>query len=180
PPPSARRHGPARFTSAKVPAPVSSQVKIAGTEKSQESNDDPINAYNSVQQPGHDQNEKTADSDTSGAGLKGIFIAASFFIEDDGSIYWDLTPCRWTVLVRFHVFTRDTIAQTSRAICDILATNIGIVRKSCREGEQMHHTRSALHRPRAANRRRAQAQPAFKGYGFARSCWEAEGAAHHS
>ena len=30
----------------------------------------------------------------------------------------------------------------------------------------MHHTRSALHRPRAANRRRAQAQPAFKGYGF--------------
>ena len=31
----------------------------------------------------------------------------------------------------------------------------------------MHHTHSALHRPRAANRRRAQAQPAFKGYGFA-------------
>jgi hypothetical protein len=31
----------------------------------------------------------------------------------------------------------------------------------------MHHTRSALHRPHAANRRRAQAQPAFKGYGFA-------------
>ena len=31
----------------------------------------------------------------------------------------------------------------------------------------MHHTCSALHRPRAADRRRAQAQPAFKGYGFA-------------
>ena len=31
----------------------------------------------------------------------------------------------------------------------------------------MHHTRSALHRPRATNRRRDQAQAAFKGYGFA-------------
>jgi hypothetical protein len=28
----------------------------------------------------------------------------------------------------------------------------------------MHHTCSALHRPRAADRRRAQARPAFKGY----------------
>jgi phage-related baseplate assembly protein len=31
----------------------------------------------------------------------------------------------------------------------------------------MHHMRSVLHRPRAAHRRRAQAQPAFKGYGVA-------------
>jgi hypothetical protein len=31
----------------------------------------------------------------------------------------------------------------------------------------MRHTRSALHRPRAGNKRRAKAQPAFKGYGFA-------------
>ena len=32
----------------------------------------------------------------------------------------------------------------------------------------MHHTHSALHRPRAAHRRRAQAQPAFRG-GVSRS-----------
>jgi hypothetical protein len=36
-------------------------VKIAGTEKSQEANDDQIKADNIVQQPGHDQNEKTGD-----------------------------------------------------------------------------------------------------------------------
>jgi hypothetical protein len=108
-----------------------------------------------------------AISDTSGAGLKVIFMVASFFREDDRSLYWDLTPCGRTVLVRFHVFTRDTIAQASPAFCDILATNIGIVRKACREGGQMRHTRSALHRPRAGNKRRAKAQPAFKGYGFA-------------
>jgi len=67
-----------------------------------------------------------AISDTSGAGLKVIFMVASFFREDDGLIYWYLTPCGRTVLVRFHVFTRDTIAQASPAFCDILATNIGI------------------------------------------------------
>jgi hypothetical protein len=108
-----------------------------------------------------------AISDTSGAGLKVIGMVASFFREDDGPIYEYLTPRGRTVLVRLHVCIRDTIAQASHTFCDILATNIGIVRKACREGEQMHHTHSALHRPRAANRRRAQAQPAFKGYGFA-------------
>jgi hypothetical protein len=36
-----------------------------------------------------------------------------------------------TVLVRLHVCTRNTIAPASRVFCDILATNIGIVRKAC-------------------------------------------------
>src|SRR4029453_134491 len=57
-----------------------------------------------------------------------------------------------------------TLAQASHAICGILATNVEIMRKTCRLRGQMHHTCSALHRPRAADRRRAQAQPAFKGY----------------
>src|SRR5947209_17769892 len=33
-----------------------------------------------------------------------------------------------------HTCTRDTIAQASRAFCDVLAINVGIVRKACREG----------------------------------------------
>jgi hypothetical protein len=40
---------------------------------------------------------------------------------------------------RCHAYTRQTIAQASRAICDILATNVGIVRKACRWGGHSHH-----------------------------------------
>src|SRR5712691_7396750 len=68
-----------------------------------------------------------AISDTTGARVKVIFMAASFFREDDA-----LIPCERTVLVRLHVCTRDTIAQTFHAFCNILATHIGIVRKARR------------------------------------------------
>jgi hypothetical protein len=44
---------------------------------------------------------------------------------------WYLTPCERTVLVRLRVCTRNTIALASRVFCDILAANIGIVRKAC-------------------------------------------------
>jgi hypothetical protein len=60
------------------------------------------------------------------------------------------TPC--------NACTRTTIAPAAHAICDILATNVGIVRKACRGGGKTHHERSARSRQRAANRRRDQAQ----------------------
>jgi hypothetical protein len=66
--------------------------------------------------------------------------------------------CLETCETPLHACIRTTIAQASHAICDILATNIGIVRKACREGKCTTRV------PRAADRRRAQAQPAFKGY----------------
>jgi hypothetical protein len=44
---------------------------------------------------------------------------------------WYLTHFGRTVLVRLHMCTRDTIAQASRVFCDILAANIGILRKAC-------------------------------------------------
>jgi len=62
--------------------------------------------------------------------------------------------CRTDTLQRVY---QETIAPASRAICDILATNVGIVRKACR-GEKTHHRRAALSRQLAANRRRDQAQ----------------------
>jgi hypothetical protein len=45
----------------KFPPPVSSQVKIAAAEKSNESDDDQINGDNIVQHSGYDQNENTGD-----------------------------------------------------------------------------------------------------------------------
>ena len=47
--------------------------------------------------------------------------------------------------------TRNTIAQVARTICDILAKNVGIVRKAYRGG-------GPTHPKRAANLRRAQEQ----------------------
>jgi hypothetical protein len=110
-------------------------VKITGTEKSRESNDDQINADNIVQQPGHDQNEKTGDKRHQRGKAQGDMHGGILFREDDASKYWYLTPFGRTVLVRLHVCTRDTIAPASRAICDILAANVGIVRKARRGGQ---------------------------------------------
>ena len=39
-------------------------------------------------------------------------------------------------LVPFHTFTRKSVAQASRAICEMLAKNVGIVRKVRREGRR--------------------------------------------
>ena len=66
--------------------------------------------------------------------------------------------CPATCEAPLHAYTRQTIAQASRVICDILATNVGIVRKAYRGGEQIHHKRAALRRQRAANLRRVQEQ----------------------
>jgi len=74
---------------------------------------------------------RPAISDTNGAKAKVICMVASCFREDEASIYWYLTPCERTVLVRSHGCTRDTIAQASRVVCDILTACIGIVRKAC-------------------------------------------------
>jgi hypothetical protein len=66
---------------------------------------------------------RPAISDTSGAKAKVICMVAS--------LYWYLMLFGRTALVCLHVCTRDTIAQASRVCCDILAANIGIVRKAC-------------------------------------------------
>jgi hypothetical protein len=45
----------------KFPPPVSSKVKVAGTEESNQSDDDQIKGDDIVQQPGHGKNENPGD-----------------------------------------------------------------------------------------------------------------------
>jgi hypothetical protein len=50
------------------------------------------------------------------------------------------------------------VPQASRAVCEIPARNIGILRKSCRWDGKTHSQRAALSRQRSTIRRRAQGQ----------------------
>jgi hypothetical protein len=56
-----------------------------------------------------------------------------------------------------HSYIRN-VAQASRAVCEIPARNIGILRKSCRWDGKTHSQRAALSRQRSTIRRRAQGQ----------------------
>ena len=55
------------------------------------------------------------------------------------------------------VCIRQKVRHGARAVCGILATNVEIMRKAGRWGGQTPHLPAACRRPRATNRRRAQA-----------------------
>lgn len=80
------------------------------------------------------------------------------------------TPC--------NVFISTSVAQASRAICDILATNVGIVRKACREGKCTTCVPGSIicvPPTEGGSRHRSRSRDIV-----CRSFWWAEGAAHHN